>query len=76
MPFPRYSPPLERIREEYSRMVRTRLMARKRPARNAGLRPIPDNSTPWHDDPRTVSDLLEIGHSVQRFVDEWGPKSR
>lgn len=71
----RYSPPLERVREEYSRMVRRKVMARRHPPRPEEPRSkITDNSTPWVENPRTIADFLEIGLSVQRLVDKWGPK--
>jgi len=72
----RYSPPLEQVKEEYSRMVRDRVMARRRPRRTESKHRIPDNSTPWVENPKTVGDLWEIAQSVQGLIDQWGPKNR
>lgn len=70
MAIPRYSPPLERIREEYSRMVARKVMARRRPPRpEESLSKIMDNSTPWVENPQTYDDLWFISTSVQQLVD-------
>lgn len=73
MALPRYSPPIERIKEEYSRMIARRVMAARRPPRPPGWKPgpkIPDNSVPWVENPRTVADLWEIAQCVGRCVKE------
>lgn len=73
----RYSPPLERIKEEYARQVREKVMARRRPPRPLNpAHPIPDNSTPWLEQPRTVGDFLFIARCVQDLVEQWGPRPR
>ena len=71
MAIPRYSPPLERIKEEYSRKIRMRMRAEKRKARLKPCKPIPDNSTPWVENPGTLSDLWEISCGVQSLVDRF-----
>ena len=74
MPPRRYSPPIERVKEEYSRMIARRLMMKKRGPRPAHPR-TPDNSEPWNANPRTVGDLWEIAQQVQAVVDQWGPRN-
>ena len=76
MAIPRYAPPLERIKEEYARMVQRRVMAKRRPPRPQPKAPIPDNSTPWVENPKTIGELMEIAKSVQALVDKWGPKNQ
>jgi hypothetical protein len=74
MPIKRYMPSSESIKEEYAREVRRKLRERKH-----GPRPksrITDNSTPWMENPRTVSDLWEIAQNVQALADKWGPKDQ
>ena len=74
MPRKPYSPPLDRIRQEYAREVRRRLRVQK-----SGPRPsskITDNSVPWIERPRTVAELWEIAQSVQNLVNKWGPKAQ
>lgn len=70
MPLPRYSPPIERVKEEYARKVAWELMQKKR-----GPRPprpkIPDNSEPWIAEPKTVDDLWEISECARRRVEEF-----
>ncbi len=66
----RYSPPLERVKEEYARQVRAKVMARRRPPRSAvPACPIPNNSTPWLGHPRTYDDLWYISTSALQLVD-------
>ena len=75
MAIPRYSPPLERIKEEYSRMVRRKVMAARRPPTEKPRTPIPDNSTPWIENPTTIADLLFISDRVRELEEQWGPKT-
>lgn len=72
-----YSPPLHRIKEEYSAMLRSK-------ARIAKLGPqpknrIPDNSEPWIENPKTLADFWEIACRVseleQRYT-QWKPDSK
>ena len=67
----RYSPPLQQVKEEYSRMVRDKVMARRRPPRTEPKHRIPDNSTPWVENPRTFDDLWTISCSVQELVEKF-----
>lgn len=66
----RYSPPIERVKEEYSRMIARRMMRKKRGPRPEHPR-TPDNSEPWIANPKNVDDLWEIAQCVQRRVDEF-----
>ena len=70
MPLPRYSPPIERVREDYARQCAWKLMRARRGPRPPRP-PIPDNSEPWIADPRTVEDLWDIAQSVQALADKW-----
>ena len=66
----RYSPPIERVKDEYSRMLaRRRMMALRGPRPKHP--PTPDNSEPWIANPKTIDDLWEIAQCVQRRVDEF-----
>jgi hypothetical protein len=62
------------VQEEYCAQVARRFRQRRRGPRPPGPK-IPDNSEPWHPDPRTVKDLWEIAQQVQAVIDKWGPKS-
>jgi hypothetical protein len=74
MPLRRYSPPIERIREEYARECARRAMRLRRGPRPPAPK-IPDNSEPWIANPKTVGDLWEIAQCVQRTVEKWGPRT-
>jgi hypothetical protein len=59
MPLRRYTPPIERMKEDYARMCAHRLMRLRRGPRPAAPR-IPDNSEPWIANPKSVADLCEF----------------
>lgn len=74
MPIKRYSPPLDRIKEEYARDVRRKLREQKHGARPKSK--ITDNSAPWIERPRSVAELWDIAQSVQQLANKWGPKAQ
>ena len=70
----RYSPPIERVKDEYSRMLaRRRMMALRGPRPKHP--PTPDNSEPWIANPKTVEELWSIAEEVQALVEKWGPRN-
>ena len=70
----RYSPPIERVKDDYSRMLaRRRMMALRGP--RAKHPPTPDNSEPWIEEPKTVEELWSIAQEVQALADKWGPRN-
>lgn len=70
----RYSPPIERVKDEYSRMLaRRRMMALRGPRQKHP--PTPDNSEPWIANPQTVEELWGVAQEVQALVEKWGPRT-
>src|SRR5688572_29540470 len=74
MPMRRYSPPIERVREEYARECARRAMRLRQGPRLPGPK-LSDNSEPWITEPRTVAELWEIAQNVARTAERWGPSA-
>jgi hypothetical protein len=57
--------------EEVARRLRTARRASRSSLGEAQLKPIPSNSTPWIESPRTLEELISIADSVARLAEEW-----
>ena len=57
--------------DEVARRLRTARRASQLSPGEAKFKPIPSNSTPWIESPRTLEELISISDSVARLAEEW-----
>lgn len=75
VPLRRYTPPIARLREDWSRMIARRVRrARREAAGFISKSRISDNSEPWiKDGPKTVAECWEISEQIKALQVKWRP---